>query len=115
MDALMTELTRPDQLEEAITDTKLVFLFKHSTHCVISSNAKEQMDAFTIQHEDNKEYAFYLIEVIEHRDISDLVAEYFNITHESPQLIVLKNKKVLFHMSHDAITIEEINEHLSKL
>ena len=109
------EIKTPEQFEEAIIDTKIVFLFKHSTASSISADAKQQLETFTIKHAENKDYTYYIINILENRDLSNLVYDTLKIPHESPQLIVLRNKKVLFHMSHDAITVDEIEEKLKNV
>lgn len=73
-----------------------VFVFKHSTRCGISSMVfqrfKKQMK------ERNK--TFYLLNILANRELSDWIADELNIRHESPQLIVLKNEKVIAYDSH---------------
>lgn len=102
-----------EKLEEILEEKgKTIFLLKHSTQCPISASAKEQFEAFAIHYEDKKEFFFCIVNVIESRNISSRVEDIFRVKHESPQLFIIKNKKVLFHTSHDDITLETLEENI---
>lgn len=75
-------------------------IFKHSTRCITSSMAKNRMDN-SKQLLDKADV--YLLNVIEHRPVSNLVAEQFGITHESPQVLVIKNGRAVYNESHIGI------------
>lgn len=75
-------------------------IFKHSTRCITSSMAKSRMDN-SKQLLDNADV--YLLNVIEYRTVSNSVALRFGIEHESPQVLVIKNGKVVYHESHIGI------------
>lgn len=83
-----------------------IILFKHSTACSISRAAYERISTgiqtglITVP--------VYLIIVQEQRDLSNEIADIFNIPHASPQILVIKNTLCVFHASHTAITIENI-------
>ena len=46
------------------------------------------------------------------RDLSGLIAEKFNIQHESPQLLVIKNGKCIYDASHMSISVKSIRTEL---
>jgi len=50
--------------------------------------------------DDLEEIDFYLLDLLSHRDLSSGIAQRSGVWHESPQLIVLKDKKVKAHASH---------------
>lgn len=86
-----------------------VFIFKHSSRCSISSIAKLRLE----DHWDNslsEDSGVYLIDVINHRDISNEVASYFQVHHESPQILLIENGECTHDASHFDITVEEIRE-----
>ena len=76
-----------------------VLIFKHSTRCGISSII---LNRFEKKIKDT-ELDFYLLDVLKNRNISNLIADTFNIQHESPQLILIKNGKVGAYGSHSAV------------
>jgi bacillithiol system protein YtxJ len=45
----------------------------------------------------------YYLDLIAHRDISNAIAKRFEVHHESPQLLVVKNGAVVKHESHGGI------------
>ncbi len=88
------------QLDEiiAFSHQKPVVIFKHSTRCSISRFALKQFE---------KEFDFvvdsYFLDLLEHRDISNEIATRFNVQHQSPQLLLIKDGKSVYDVSHDAI------------
>ncbi|KIO51964.1 bacillithiol system redox-active protein YtxJ [Flavobacterium hibernum] len=104
-----TELTDIAQLMEieAISNVKPVVIFKHSTRCSISRMALKQ---FEREFDLNETVDAYFLDLIAHRDISNEIASRFNVYHESPQLILIKNGKAVYDVSHsdiDAVALKE--------
>ncbi|MCB0687591.1 MAG: bacillithiol system redox-active protein YtxJ [Saprospiraceae bacterium] len=86
-----------------------VFIFKHSSRCSISSIAKLRLeDHWNSSLSENSEV--YLLDVITHRDISNEVAAYFEVHHESPQILLIENGECTHDASHFDISVEEIQE-----
>jgi bacillithiol system protein YtxJ len=53
---------------------------------------------------------FYYLDLIRYRDISNKIAEMFDVYHESPQVLLIKNGECTFDESHHAIYMDEIIE-----
>ena len=84
-----------------------VLLFKHSTRCSLSTVAKIKLENdFDLLKKNNIQ--LYIIDLIRFRDISNLIEETLNVRHESPQVILLKNGKVVRHESHNRINVNDI-------
>jgi bacillithiol system protein YtxJ len=83
---------------------KPVVLFKHSTTCPISSEVYREMAAI--------EADINLIVVQTARHVSNAVADRTGIRHESPQAIVLKAGRPVYHASHFDVTAEEVKAKL---
>ncbi len=99
------EISNPQDLEDLLKVHSVLPLFKHSSRCSISSMAKnrlERNDALPFEE-------VYLIDVIKNRELSNYIAEKFDVTHESPQMIVLKEGSVVYHGSHSGIDITTIS------
>lgn len=88
-----------------LSHTKTQVIFKHSTRCSISNVAKSRMDRANIDAID-----FYYLDLIEHRQLSNLIAEKFSVHHESPQVLLIKNGECIFDESHTGINIEELEK-----
>jgi bacillithiol system protein YtxJ len=52
----------------------------------------------------------YFLDLISHRDISAHIAEIFQVHHESPQVLVIKDGECILDASHGDISAEEVAE-----
>ena len=96
-----------DEIDE-ISQTKSVVLFKHSTRCSISRMALKQFDAEFNYPEEKIDW--YLLDLLNHRDLSNEIASRYNVMHQSPQIIVIRNGKAVFNASHDSISTEDLKQ-----
>ena len=96
-------LTEENQIEQMIetSKTKLIVVFKHSTRCGISRGVLSQFEKATDSKIEN--VAFYYLDLLKYRTISNELASIFNVYHQSPQAILIKNAKVVAHDSHYGI------------
>lgn len=106
------ELTAEDQLDDLINQSteRAVLLFKHSTRCSISSMAKKRLESnWDLSEEDI--IPVYL-DLIRYRPVSNLIAERFDVIHESPQILILKNGRQVYNASHEQISVDAIKSNL---
>tara|TARA_R100001369_G_scaffold56040_2_gene82814 strand:- start:16 stop:393 length:378 start_codon:yes stop_codon:yes gene_type:complete len=95
-------LTTIDQLE-TIADqskTKTQLIFKHSTRCGIS---RMVMNQFVSAYDVDVNADLHYLDLLNYRDVSNEVGYKFQVMHQSPQLLVLRNGVVVAHASHGAI------------
>ncbi len=83
-------------IEHVSDDT--YYILKHSNTCPISLRAYNHVHD-KIRHASITEKV-YLLVVQEQRELSNKLSEYFDIKHESPQLIKVINGKVEFVKNH---------------
>jgi bacillithiol system protein YtxJ len=98
-------LDQPGQLEHLQEESyrKPVVIFKHSTRCGISAHAKFRLESeWSFTQEDLN---FYYLDLITYRQVSNQVAETFQVTHQSPQIILLRGGKAIFDTSHHNISV----------
>jgi len=109
------QLENMDELEEIYNESmdKVVIIFKHSTRCPTSTRASNEIQKVIPFPSEGVIIAQIL--VIENRDISDQVAKDLEIKHESPQIIIVKNRHPIYNTSHFDITKENIMAELDKL
>jgi bacillithiol system protein YtxJ len=101
-------LTSLDQLEEIEkkSNGKPQFIFKHSTTCGVSRMA---MNAFKSQYNLTKEQAdLYYLDLHSYREVSNETGYKFQVMHQSPQLLVIKNGITVANASHGSINDVEI-------
>jgi bacillithiol system protein YtxJ len=88
------------QLEDIIaqSNVRLQIIYKHSSSCGISSMVLRQLEKSLIEF--NSRADFHFLDLLSFRDVSNEVASRFQVLHQSPQLILLKNETVVAHDSH---------------
>ncbi|MFV8328044.1 bacillithiol system redox-active protein YtxJ [Flavobacterium sp. ZS1P14] len=103
------ELTDLGQLNEIIfiSNEKPVAIFKHSTRCSVSRMALKQ---FENEFNSSDKVTPYFLDLIAYRDISSAIADRFGVTHESPQLLLIKDGKAIYNVSHSAIDAAELGK-----
>lgn len=95
-------LTSTDELDHIVdrSITKTQLIFKHSTRCGIS---RMVMNQFVATYNLDLNADLYYLDLLSYREVSNEVGYKFQVLHESPQLLVIKNGVVLAHASHGAI------------
>lgn len=104
-------LNEINQLDEIIAESKEnpVLIFKHSTRCIISRTVLKNFE---------KEFDLegnvkpYFLDLLEFRSISNEIASLFNVTHQSPQLILVKDGKAIYNASHDNIEVKDLKNYI---
>jgi bacillithiol system protein YtxJ len=97
-----------DQLSEIDekSKTKTQILFKHSTRCSVSSFAKKILESEYNDDVEAKADVYYL-DLIAFRDISNGMVSRYNVEHQSPQLLVIKDGVSVFNSSHSDVSFEK--------
>jgi bacillithiol system protein YtxJ len=105
------ELTGLEQLEAIInqSEEQPVLIFKHSTRCSISRFALKQ---FENEFDLTDKIAPYYLDLLNHRDISNEIAFHFKVQHQSPQILLVKNRVVVYNSSHENIDATELKKYL---
>lgn len=104
------ELDAVSKVEELIEVSRKCpcLIFKHSHQCGVSHLVQLRLE------EDwnllGEEATTYRLDVIDRRDIARLVADTFQVHHESPQLLLIRDGECTYDASHLDITIEELKE-----
>ena len=101
-------LTDSSELDTAIalSHSKPIAIYKHSTRCSVSVMVKRGLERDWTASEE--ELPIYYLDLLAYRPISTAIAERFGIRHESPQLILIKNGKAVYHASHSEIDIADL-------
>jgi bacillithiol system protein YtxJ len=98
------------QLEEIQrkSATKTQIIFKHSTRCGISRMVLNQfIKAYSF---DISDFDLYYLDLLSYRDISNKIVETFQVYHQSPQLLVIKNGITVAHQSHGDINTLDLQQ-----
>lgn len=96
----LTEVAQLVAISEK-SNTKTQVIFKHSTRCGISRMVMNQfVEAYDLTEND---LDLYYLDLLNYREVSNETGYKFQVLHESPQLIVIRNGVVVAHASHGAI------------
>ncbi len=93
-------LTSIEQIKQIKNQSKKepIAIFKHSTRCGISSMViKRFVSSFD---EELKDFKVYYLDLLNYREISNEIGYEFQVLHQSPQLLVIKNGEAIAHASH---------------
>ena len=106
-------LTNQNQIQDIIEESKQkpVVIFKHSTSCSISATAKGRLER-QWESAGLENVKPYYLDLLAYRPVSNQVAEIFEIDHQSPQLLLIKNGECQYDASHLGINLESIKKHL---
>lgn len=106
---ILNSLGQLDGIAKA-SKARPVAIYKHSTTCGISGmvlrGLQSQYDIEAAQLD------FYYLDLKAHRNVSNEVAARFQVWHESPQIILIKNGKAVYHASHSAVNVHNLREQL---
>ena len=85
-----------------ISKNQYILIFKHSTRCGISRMVIKQFES--LFNEENKQLKVYYLDLLNFREVSSKLSEVFQVIHQSPQLLVIKNGISVYDESHFGIT-----------
>jgi bacillithiol system protein YtxJ len=107
------KLNQTDQIQEikVLSQSKPVLIFKHSTRCSVSSMSLNRL-LRNWKPEDEEKLVPYFLDLIAYRAVSDKVEEEFQVAHESPQVILVKDGKAFYDSSHYGISYTDIMERI---
>ena len=102
MEKQFIRVTGADQFTDLISQSQAgpVVIFKHSTTCPVSAAAYSEMEQFAGE--------VVLVEVQRARELSCEIEKQTGIRHESPQVLVLENGKVVWNASHFKVKAEAV-------
>jgi bacillithiol system protein YtxJ len=103
----LTTTAQLDAIAERSNSVPCLIL-KHSTTCSISAMAKARLERKWDF--DATEIEPYYLDLLSFRPISAAIAERFEVHHESPQVLLIRNGVCVYDASHLDISVEELHE-----
>jgi bacillithiol system protein YtxJ len=103
----LSEIEQLEEINKASFDTP-VMIFKHSTRCSISSSALNRVERNWNNEQDDIKVKPYFLDLIAYRNVSNEIARKWNIEHQSPQILIIKNGTCIYTETHMGINYEEI-------
>lgn len=98
-------LETEDQLAKIKDNKGYTIIFKHNTTCPISKGVRRDFE----QEMKNlrEDTSLYMLDLLAHRNVSDAIAEVFNVPHQSPQLLLIKDGECTYNEALYSITVED--------
>lgn len=103
----MKDLDTRDAVDAAFGEETAV-LFKHNPTCPISAAAHSEMESF----EGGAQAPVYKVDIMANRELSDYIGERTGITHESPQVILLKSGKPAYDAARFDVSAGALRDQL---
>lgn len=105
----MKFLTDPEQLNEIdqLSHSQPLIIFKHSTRCSVSNTVLSRFER-DLKKSDLDPNRVYYLDLLTFRDISNEIASRYDVRHESPQSLLIKDGKCVYNASHLFIELDEI-------
>ncbi|UKJ08355.1 bacillithiol system redox-active protein YtxJ [Solitalea lacus] len=104
------ELTAEVQLQQIKAKKSFSIIFKHSSRCSISLFAKKRFEQDWT--ELPAETELYFLDLLNYRPVSAAIAEIFQVHHESPQLLLIKDGECIYESSHGEINVSDTLEQM---
>jgi len=103
------------QLDDILAESKVkpVLIYKHSTRCNISRTALDRLERkwdVAVMGDIKR----YFLDLISYREISNRIAEIFQVEHHSPQILMISDGKSVLDLSHYDIDFEHIKSVYNK-
>jgi bacillithiol system protein YtxJ len=102
----MRPVNSVEELEALLESGGPAFVFKHSTRCPVSARAFLEVKRFVSVRRD---VPVYLLKVVEDRPVSLHLAERIGVRHESPQAILIRSGRAVWHESHEGVTVDALD------
>lgn len=104
----MREMTSRGDADAALGEESAL-VFKHSTRCPVSANARREMESLL---SGGEPVPVYQVDVNARREVSEYVAERTGVEHQSPQVILLRGGRPEWKADRFAVTAGAIREQL---
>ena len=93
-----------------LSKSETILVFKHSIRCGISSMVIKRFENLFDSSMNN--IKVYYLDLLNFRAISDEVGYSFQVQHQSPQLLIIRNEVAVLNVSHYDITTVNIQKYL---
>ncbi len=109
----LSDFSRWEELKRESVNNKEIIIFKFSTRCGLSFDVEQTITEW-YNNIEKENIVLAKIDVISARQLSNHLADEFNIKHESPQAIWLdKDQSVKWYGSHFKVSKKNLSQNLS--
>lgn len=95
-----------EEVNNIYNSTDYSIIYKHSPRCMTSLMAYRQLKS-EVSAASGIEIPIYIVDVVQNRKESMAIANSFQVEHESPQILVVKNGECIYDASHEDVSLRE--------
>ena len=103
---IWTTLDSLNQVDVLKQQNGVSIIFKHSTRCSISMMVKKRFELDWDKLPQS--VPVYFLDLIKYRELSNKIASDFSVSHESPQLLLIKDGDCILDLSHSEVSVDEV-------
>jgi len=100
------------ELDQALSDSHIrpVLFFKHSHTCGVSAEALDELRSHIDGQVSSSLAQYAMVTVQTHRELSNAITERLGVRHETPQVILVRDGRVLWSASHFRVNVAELGK-----
>lgn len=95
---------RLGSVDELLASPGRTVIYKHSPTCSLCSWSKHVLDRFA----EAENVEIQLVDVFRDRAFSQEIEARLGVRHESPQVLIIEDGRVLWHASHRGVAAERV-------
>ncbi|GAF67159.1 hypothetical protein BTS2_4068 [Bacillus sp. TS-2] len=105
------EIKSMDEWKEIyhLSSERKAYILKLNKQCQLCVEAYEEYQKFAASY-DKEDADFYLLDVIDFKQISNEIANDLEVTHQSPQLIIVEDQDSVWCDHHQDITFRNMKQ-----
>jgi bacillithiol system protein YtxJ len=104
-------ITDEEQIQSIAKSDDAAIIYKHSPRCMTSLMAYRQLKS-EVSSQSELDMPIYIVDVISNRQESQHIAQTFDVVHQSPQILVVKNGQSVFDTSHEEVSLKKALNYL---
>ncbi|MRI68222.1 bacillithiol system redox-active protein YtxJ [Gracilibacillus thailandensis] len=93
-----------EQFKQIVEENQEFVLLKHSLTCPISTSANQKYEKYS----ETSDCPLFRLHVQHARELSNYIADTYQIKHESPQVIKIADGEPTWNTSHSDITVSSL-------
>ena len=115
MHAKLTEVGAIEEFDRLLEASRArpLLLFKYSATCGTSAQALDELFAHLNERPADVTYAIVTVQT--HRDVSNAIARTLGVRHETPQVLLIRDARVVWSASHYRVTSEAVERALKEV
>lgn len=96
------------------SNSKIQVIYKHSTQCGISMMTDRTLNK-ELKEISTDSMDVYYLDLLRYRDLSSTISMRYNVEHESPQILIIKEGKCIYDASHSDVSLQKALQEIDGL